>query len=91
MASDILLKDDDLWIRNGDFVTGEADLQNIYLIISLFKGSLKQYPLTGVGDKRLVNGQLDGRMRREIQLQLQANGYRLRRIQSRGSEIAIEV
>lgn len=77
---DILLKDDDLWIRNGDFVVDESDLQHIYLIIRLHKGNIKQYPLIGVGEERLINGVVDGVLRAEIEKQLLSDGYKPREL-----------
>lgn len=74
---DILLKNDELVISDGDFVVGESDLQNVLLIVSIPPGSWKQFPLTGVGEAKFINAPLDGALRREIQLQLQADGYRL--------------
>lgn len=74
---DILLQNDELVISDGDFVVGESDLQNVLLIVSIPPGSWKQFPLTGVGEAKFINAPLDGALRREIQLQLQADGYRL--------------
>lgn len=91
MAKDILLKDDDLWIRNGDFVVDESDLQNIYLIVRLHKGNTKQFPRIGFGDERLLNGTVDGKTRREIQLQLESDGYRLKRLIANPETIRIEI
>lgn len=76
--TDILLKTDDLGILDGDFVVGESDYQNAALLIRLHPGNLKQSPLTGVGEKRLINGTLDGGLRRDVQLQLEGDGYRLK-------------
>lgn len=75
---DILMKADDLDIENGDFVIGPSDLQHVYHIVLLPQGSWKQNPLTGVGRSRFLNGPLDGAIRRDVQLQLQADGYRLK-------------
>lgn len=77
---DIILKDDDLDIKNGDFVIGESDLQHVHHIVRMPKSSWKQYPLTGVGEARFLNGPLDGALRRDVQLQLQSDGYRLKKL-----------
>lgn len=74
---DILLEDNDLKIVGGDFAIGDSDLQNVLLILATAAGSWKQFPLTGVGEAKFINAPLDGALRREIQLQLQADGYRL--------------
>lgn len=88
---DILLEDDDLMIRDGDFVVDESDLQNIYLTIRLHKGNIKQFPTHGFGDERLLNGTVDGKTRREIQLQLQSDGYRLKKLVVTPETVKIEI
>ena len=44
-----LNKNMDLEIKDGDFVTGDTDQQNIELILLSHKGSFKEYPILGVG------------------------------------------
>jgi hypothetical protein len=79
---DIVLDNEgDLVIRDGDFVVDASDIQHVALIVRLRKGNIKQWPLMGVGEERLINGPIDGLIRREIQLQLQADGYRPRTIE----------
>ncbi|NNV54521.1 hypothetical protein [Limnovirga soli] len=76
VATDFLLDEaGDLLIENGDFVFGESDMQHIQLILALEPGELKESPLTGVGIKKQINGSFDGAVRREIKLQLEADGY----------------
>jgi hypothetical protein len=49
-SKDILLNDDwDLDIVNGDFNVGFSDNQHLTLIVEIAEGSIKQYPLQGVG------------------------------------------
>jgi hypothetical protein len=50
---------------------------------------LKQYPLTGVGKERLLNGVVDGAMRAEIQKQLEADGYRAKTIAFANNQLII--
>lgn len=80
MRNDLLMQGDDLVIKNGDLVVGPSDLQHVYHIVLLPKGSFKQFPLTGVGRARFLNGPLDGGLRRDVQLQLEADGYRLKNL-----------
>jgi len=93
MRTDILLGEagDDLAIEAGDWAMGRADLQNCMLIIRLHKGNVKQYPLIGYGEERLINGPVDGQARREIQMQLQADGYRPKRLEISSSQILLEI
>ena len=72
---DVMLDADfDLLIENGDFVLGHDEAQRAALIIATYPGNWKQWPLTGVGQARLLNGPIDGQLRRDITMQLQADG-----------------
>ncbi len=42
-------KNMDLEIKDGDFVIGDTDQQNIELILLSHKGSFKEFPILGVG------------------------------------------
>lgn len=90
MKKDILLGDDyNLLIKNGDFVIGGSDVQHIQLLIDFHKSNLKQYPLTGVGKERFLNGTIDGALRAEIQRQLEADGYRTKSITFKENQLTI--
>ena len=80
--NDILLDPatNDLQIEAGDFKIGSSDLQHVYLILQVAPGSWKQFPLTGVGEAKFINAPLDAALRRKIQIQLEADGYRLKSI-----------
>lgn len=89
---DILLNTgDDIAIVNGDFVVGESDLQNIYLLMRLNKTNIKQSPRTCVGEELLQNGTVNAELRKEVQLQLQADGYRLRQLLFTPERLVIEI
>ena len=75
--NDILMRDDDLSIVGGDFEMDVSDPQHVYHILLNAKGSYKQFPLTGIGKAKYINAPLGAELRREIQLQLQADGYRV--------------
>jgi len=77
VRTDILMRDDDLNIVGGDFEMGISDPQHVYHILLNAKGSYKQFPLTGIGKAKYINAPLGAELRREIQLQLQADGYRV--------------
>jgi hypothetical protein len=70
----------DLVIQDGDFRIGPSDLQHVFHIILVSQGSWKQFPLTGVGEAKLKHAPLDAALRRQIHLQLEADGYRLNRV-----------
>ena len=90
--SDILLNTgDDIAIAEGDFVTGESDLQNIYLLMRLNKTNIKQSPRACVGEELLLNGTVNAELRKEVQLQLQSDGYRLRQLLLTSEKLVIEI
>lgn len=76
-VKDIILDDDnDLVVKNGDFLVRESDEQHIVLIINTFVGDWKLFPFCGVGIIRYVSssGQQQT-LRRAIEVQLQADGF----------------
>jgi hypothetical protein len=90
--NDILLDSDgDLQIQNGDFVIGKSDAQNALLILRAEKGTFKQFSLLGVGLVKYLNAPLDSTLRREIQLQMEADGYTKISINSDGATVTVQV
>lgn len=78
MRTDILTDifgDNDLLIQDGDFVVGESDIQHAQHIIEAEQGHYKQWPLIGVGARRMLGGTADAEMRRAVQLQLVGDGH----------------
>lgn len=72
--TDLLYDEDfEMQIAGGDFVPGLSDQQHIELLLLIEPGSLSQYPLTGVGITKYING--SGSLKRAINLQLLADGY----------------
>lgn len=68
--------DGDLLIRNGDFVIGDSDKQNIADIIESYPGWWKEFPTVGVGIKDYLNssGKVQ-ELKSRIILQLQGDGF----------------
>ena len=91
---DLLLDDDlDLLIEGGDFVVATAEeerLQRAQLIMATSRGSWKQSPLLGVGAARLREAPLDAELRREIELQLRADGLEPKAIDLQPEGIRLE-
>lgn len=66
----------DLLIKNGDFVIGDSDTQNIHDIINDNKGEWKQYTNVGLGIFYYLNSPLDRTsFKQQIALQLQSDGF----------------
>ncbi len=82
-AKDILQDTDgDLLFKDGDFVIGLSDNQHITDIIISTPGSWKEYPLCGVGIEYYLNSSgTQGILKRDIQVQLTTDGYRVDNIQ----------
>lgn len=75
-ATDFLLDEDgDLLITQNDFVLGGSDGQHMEMLFELEPGELKENPMTGIGIQRRLNGSIDGEFRKEVRLQLEADGY----------------
>lgn len=79
----------DLQIEDGDLAVGESNVQEGTLIIRHRPGSFKQSPRIGYGEKILLNGSLDGRTKREIQLQLESDQKKLTHFTEQGGSLAI--
>lgn len=76
---DVLLVDNDLAVTaDGDLLTGDSQSQHVYHIILNSRGAYKQNPLVGVGEPKIINAPLDGQLRREVQVQLEADGFSLK-------------
>ncbi|HMN90462.1 MAG TPA: hypothetical protein PKD70_06215 [Saprospiraceae bacterium] len=83
MNQDIIVDpndDNDLVIQGGDFFIAFSDFQHIAHIIEAEPGNYKQHPLLGFGVRNYINGVFDGPVKRRLQLQLEADGHRTRRI-----------
>ncbi|MFK5855371.1 MAG: oxidase [Bacteroidota bacterium] len=73
---DILLDDNfDLMAKDGDFVLGDASLQNQQLILLSHKGEFKETPLLGIGlSNYLLDDSTIHEMHQEIQKQFSIDG-----------------
>ena len=77
-AQDILLTSTgDLDFFNGDFKFGSSDVQHMSLIVELFEGSIKQFPLQGVGISQYEAASgVAGKIKREITVKAEADGFK---------------
>jgi len=75
--NDLILKDGELSIVNGDFEIGESTQQEIENILIAFKGEYKQYPLLGAGLQKMLKARNTRQgITREVNEQLQYDGFR---------------
>ena len=70
----------DLLIAARTLVIGNATLQNQFIILNANKGEFKEWPLLGVGMMDMVNDDDITGWKREIILQLEADGMRVNNI-----------
>jgi hypothetical protein len=76
MRQDLLLDENgDLKCVNGDFAVGDANQQNVQLILATSPGDWKASPTTGAGLIKTYQGNLTGFAKRNIKIQLEADGY----------------
>lgn len=78
----ILGGDDDIQIKDGDFVVDESDAQHIQHIIMSSPGDWKQFPFIGLDTIAHINApetDID-KLRKYIKLQLQSDGYNVEEI-----------
>lgn len=75
---------------NDDVVLGLSDEQHIIDILRSYPGEWKQSPLAGVNINRAINGLLDGTIRRDVRLQLEADGYKVKNITFTEEELNID-
>jgi hypothetical protein len=92
MATDILLDENgDLRIENGDLVTGESEAQHIEHLMVMNKGEYKGSPLTGAGiPAMLKSGNKRAVIEREVMLQLERDGYKVKTLKINWPEINID-
>lgn len=76
MAKDFLLDDqNDLLIKDGDFVVGESLTQEVSIILRLNQGELKSDPLLGANLIRLINSAVsEDQLQTIIKMHLQRDG-----------------
>lgn len=86
MAKDILYRDGDIAIKNGDFVLAEADdsqqeyCQHAADILLDSPGQWYQSPLVGVGLSHAINGQNNPLLKSNIIQQLRDDNFKINQI-----------
>ena len=93
MANNIDILDDadgDILIQNGDIVHGPADQQHISDLMIAQKGHYSQSAAVGIGIESYMKGNTGEDLRREIKLQLEADGFNVKQILVNNGEISID-
>jgi hypothetical protein len=84
MLKDWLTNGNNMLIKDGDFVIGEAEEEYIENILIAEKGNYRQFPLVGVGIKNFINAAMTPqeltKLKREIAIQLEYDGYKINSI-----------
>jgi hypothetical protein len=84
MARDYILDDDgDLKIEAGDFVFGDAETDDVLLILGINQGELKSDPLCGTNmTQRIRSQQTPEEIQRAVRLQMQRDGKNFNEIKA---------
>lgn len=70
-------KDNDLLIKNGDFVLGDCEGQDIEFLLESFKGEWKENPRVGAEIIKLVKSRAtETRIKRDANEQLSNDGFK---------------
>lgn len=92
MPLDLLLTSDfGLATANGDLVTGESTRQHQQLLVLTEKGSLREYPMRGVGGQSWLNDDVPfGDFNSAVKREFEADGMRVLRVNGSGFKLQIE-
>ena len=87
---DIILEESgDLSIINGDFLVSESDQQHIEKILSTNPNDWKESPVVGAALVKGLAGNLTGFAKRNVTVQLEADGYALETITEKENGINV--
>ena len=67
-------------MANGDFVIGDASVQNEKLLLLIAKGDLKQYPISTVGAIRYKDDEGPAALMQEIELRFTNVGMQVNKV-----------
>lgn len=81
----------DLVVHQGDFFIGPSEMQHIGHIVEAEPGHYKSSPMLGVGIRKYLNGFIDASVKRKIQLQVSADGIKIRRINYESGILEIKI
>lgn len=78
---DILLGEDgDLVIKDNDLYVSKSDEQHKMLLLTIEKGAIKQYPVTGVGIATYMESEDVAGLLREIAMQWTSDGMKVNKL-----------
>lgn len=80
----------DLLIDRGDWLVGDSNDQHIQLLLTSMPGEWKENPEVGVGLSLSQHGAIDGFIKRNIAVQLEADGFKLENLQITDKGISID-
>jgi hypothetical protein len=80
----------DIAVANGGVVIGDAGQQTVQLLFIGAQGEWKEYPMMGIGIKRIQNGAIDRFLDRTIRVQLEGLGFKIKKIDITEKGIELE-
>lgn len=94
-AVDILMDENsNILFENGDFKIGHSDFLHVKYLLLFEKGTVKNSPLTGCALRRKLNTKTAAadilKMRKEVRLQLTADGYRVQQVSIVNSQFKVD-
>ena len=85
MRSDLKMSNtNDLVVENNDFSIGASDGQHQRLILATNRGHWLQSPNVGAAIVQYLKGAFDGTARRDVRLQFEADGYKVKTLDYNG-------
>jgi hypothetical protein len=89
-TGDFLLDDDDeLLMRTGDFVIGDASKQHAKCLVRAVPGQYRQWPMVGADVFSQLNGPNPDVWVRNLRLQLEADGMAVEEVSYRTNKLTI--
>lgn len=80
MKGVLLDENGDLAVANGGLVISDADQQAVQLLFVGTQGEWKEYPMMGIGIKRMQHGATDRFLNRIIRVQLEGIGFNIKKL-----------
>lgn len=90
MRDFLLDENGDLAFENGDIKTGESDQQHQRLLLLFEKGSLKEFPATGVGVYSYLESESPSELLREVRSQYLADGMNVRNVAFEDGKLKVD-
>ncbi len=86
----LLNAEGDILIQNGHIAIGDTTYQNIYLILTMHKGELKEYPTLGLGISDVIADDDTDYWNYAIRKELQKDEIKVNKLEIHNNNILID-